>query len=40
VPVMMVVVGKALDAEQKPRVYRRPVSEVVKLERSDGASLA
>lgn len=39
VPVMMVVLGKALAAEQLPRAYRRPVSEVVTLERSDGDSL-
>lgn len=39
VPVMMVVIGKALGGEQPPRGYRRPVSEVVKLERLDGASL-
>lgn len=39
VPVMMVVLGKALDAEQLPRGYRRPVSEVVRLECSDGDGL-
>lgn len=39
VPVMMIVLGKALGGEQPPRGYRRPVSEVVKLERLDGLSL-
>ncbi len=38
-PVMMVVVGKALDGEQPPRLYRRPVAEVVKLERHTGSAL-
>jgi len=39
IPVMMVVLGKALDGEQPARGYRRPVQEVVKLEAGDGASL-
>ena len=40
VPVMMVVLGKALDGEQPPRAYRRPIDEVVKLESEQGESLA
>ena len=39
VPVMMVVIGKALDGRQPARGYRRPLQEVVKLERLDGVSL-
>lgn len=39
IPVMMIVVGKALNGEQPARAYRRPLSEVVKLETLDGASL-
>jgi nitroreductase len=39
VPVMMVVIGKALGGRQPPRAYRRPVEEVVRLETLDGASL-
>lgn len=39
VPVMMIVIGKALDGVQPARAYRRPVTEVVKLETGDGASL-
>ncbi len=40
VPVMMIVVGKALAGEQPQRGYRRPIHEVVKLERLDGDSLS
>ncbi len=40
VPVMMIVVGKSLGGEQPQRSYRRPISEVVKLERFDGDSLS
>lgn len=39
IPVMMIVIGKALNGEQPARAYRRPVAEVVKLETLDGASL-
>ncbi len=39
IPVMMVVIGKALNGEQPPRGYRRPIEEVVRLESMDGASL-
>ncbi len=39
IPVMMVVLGKALNGEQPPRGYRRPIEEVVRLESMDGASL-
>ncbi len=39
IPVMMVVIGRALDGRQPPRGYRRPLREVVKLEHMDGASL-
>ncbi|MGR8946991.1 MAG: nitroreductase family protein [Gammaproteobacteria bacterium] len=40
VPVMMVVLGKALNGEQPPRAYRRPLEEVVKLETEQGKSLS
>jgi len=40
VPVMLVVLGKALDGVQPARGYRRPVSEVVALETLDGARLS
>ena len=40
IPVMMVVLGKALGGEQPLRLYRRPVEEVVKLESEQGDSLA
>lgn len=40
VPVMMVVIGKALGGEQPARGYRRPLAEVVKLETLDGACLS
>ncbi len=40
IPVMMVVIGKALDGQQPQRGHRRPVEEVVKLESLDGASLS
>lgn len=39
VPVMMIVLGKALGGAQPQRGYRRPVEEVVKLESLDGESL-
>ncbi len=39
IPVMLVVLGKALNGEQPARLYRRPLSEVVKLETRDGVSL-
>ncbi len=39
IPVMMVVIGKALNGQQPPRGYRRPLAEVVKLETLDGAEL-
>lgn len=40
IPVMMVVLGKALDGEQPARAYRRPLEEVVKLESEQGDSLS
>ena len=40
IPVMMVVIGKALDGQQPQRGHRRPVEEVVKLESLDGESLS
>lgn len=39
IPVMMIVIGKALGAEQPARGYRRPVAEVVKFETLDGPGL-
>jgi nitroreductase len=39
IPVMMVTVGKALNGEQPPRLYRRPLSEIVSLETATGAGL-
>ncbi len=39
IPVIMVVIGRAKDGQQPARGYRRPLHEVVKLERLDGASL-
>ena len=33
VPVMLIVLGKALNGEQPPRLYRRPHEEIVHLER-------
>ncbi len=39
VPVMLVVLGKALNGEQPQRLYRRPLAEIVKLETQGGASL-
>ena len=39
VPIMMIVIGKALDDVQPERGYRRPVEEVVKLEFLDGDTL-
>lgn len=38
IPVMMMVLGHK-SAEPRPREYRRPLSEVVRLERLDGAGL-
>ena len=38
VPVMMIVLGKQ-DGDLRPRAMRLPLSEVVKLERMDGAGL-
>ena len=40
VPVMMIVLGKALNGEQPERAYRRPLEEVVKLESEQGESLS
>ena len=40
IPVMMVVLGKALNGEQPDRAYRRPLEEVVKLESEQGDSLS
>ncbi len=40
VPVMMIVLGKALNGEQPDRAYRRSLSEVVKLESASGSPLA
>jgi nitroreductase len=39
VPVMLVVLGKALNGEQPARLYRRPIAEVVKLETAQGSGL-
>lgn len=39
IPVMMVVLGRARDGKQPPRGYRRPVSEVVRLEHMAGGAL-
>lgn len=39
VPVMLVVLGKALNGEQPQRLYRRPLEEIVRLETQDGARL-
>ena len=38
IPVMLIVLGKGV-GELRPRAYRRPLSEVVKLDYFDGASL-
>ena len=40
VPVMLVTICKALHGEQPPRLYRRPLSEIVQLESLGGNSLA
>lgn len=40
VPVMMIVLGKALNGEQPARAYRRPISEVVALESATGTPLS
>ena len=39
IPVMLVVLGKALNGEQPARLYRRPLGEVGKLETAQGPSL-
>lgn len=39
VPVMLVVLGKALNGEQPQRLYRRPLDEIVRLETQDGPRL-
>ena len=39
VPVMLVVLGKALGGQQPARLYRRPLAEVVKLETANGVAL-
>ena len=39
VPVMMVTLGRAVSEALLPRGYRRPVSEVVRLETMDGPAL-
>ena len=39
IPVMMVVIGKALHGEQPSRAYRRPIAEILSLETFDGARL-
>ena len=39
-PVMLVTIGKALNGEQPPRLYRRPLREIVQLETLRGDSLA
>lgn len=39
IPVMLVVLGKALNDQQPARLYRRPLGEVVRLETQDGPAL-
>ena len=39
IPVMMIVLGKALNDEQPERAYRRPIAEVVQLESATGKRL-
>lgn len=39
VPVMLVVLGKALNGEQPQRLHRRPLDEIVRLETQDGPRL-
>jgi nitroreductase len=39
IPVMMIVLGKALNGEQPERAYRRPIAEVVQLESATGKRL-
>ncbi|GMW01968.1 MAG: hypothetical protein AMXMBFR84_31040 [Candidatus Hydrogenedentota bacterium] len=39
IPVMLIVIGKAA-GESRPRDYRRPLDEVVKLETFDGSGLS
>lgn len=39
IPAMMIVLGRASGPPATPRGYRRPLSEVVKLETADGAGL-
>jgi len=40
IPVMLVTVGKALGGQLPPRLYRRPLAEIVHLEHFAGDSLA
>ncbi len=40
VPVMLVTLGKARNGEQPPRLYRRPLSEIVQFESLGGNCLA
>ena len=40
VPVMLVVIGRAVPGAMPPRSYRRPLAEVVHLESAQGATLA
>lgn len=40
IPAMVIVLGRASGPVQMPRGYRRPLSEVVKLETADGSGLA
>lgn len=40
VPVMIVVIGKALNGQQPQRLYRRPLSEIVHYETLDGRTPA
>ncbi len=39
VPVMLVTLGKALNGEQPPRLYRRPLGEIVQFESLNGPAL-
>lgn len=39
IPVMLVTLGKALDGDPPPRLYRRPLAEIVQLESFSGKSL-
>ena len=40
VPVMLVTLGKALNGEQPPRLYRRPLAEIVRCESLQGHALS